>query len=74
MNTKIRFLGFAAFSLLSWRCALYAQYYVSATGNATDTLHIPLLPFVVVLAVGTGMLALVLLFDLVRSINQVKSK
>jgi TRAP-type C4-dicarboxylate transport system permease small subunit len=68
------FLGFAAFSLLCWRCALYAQYYISATGNATDTLHIPLFPFVVVLAVGTGMLALVLLFDLVHSIIQVKSK
>ena len=68
------FLGFAAFSLLCWRCVLYAQYYISATGNATDTLHIPLFPFVLVLAVGTGMLALVLLFDLVRSIAKVKSK
>jgi TRAP-type C4-dicarboxylate transport system permease small subunit len=68
------FLGFAAFSLLCWRCALYAQYYISATGNATDTLHIPLTPFVIVLSVGTGMLALILLFDLVYSIFQVKSK
>lgn len=68
------FLGFAAFSLLCWRCALYAKYYLSATGNHTDTLNIPLFPFVVVLAVGTGMLALVLLFDLIKSIIKVKSK
>ena len=68
------FLGFAAFSLLCWRCVLYAQYYLSATGNATDTLHIPLFPFVIVLAVGTGMLALVLLFDLGHSIAKVKGK
>lgn len=68
------FLGFAAFSLLCWRCALYAQYYISATGNHTDTLGIPLTPFVIVLAVGTGMLALVILFDLVRSLTKVKSK
>ena len=68
------FLGFTAFSLLCWRCVLYALYYISATGNATDTLHIPLFPFVLVLAVGTGMLALILLFDLVRSIAKVKSK
>jgi TRAP-type C4-dicarboxylate transport system permease small subunit len=67
------FLGFAAFSMLCWRCVLYAQYYLSLTrGNATDTLHIPLFPFVLVLAVGTGMLALVLLFDLIHSMAEVK--
>ena len=69
------FLGFAAFSLLCWRCIVYAQYYLSLTrGNATDTLHIPLFPFVLFLAIGTGMLALVLLFDLVHSIAKVKGK
>lgn len=68
------FLGFIAFSLLCWRCALFAKYYLSATGNATDTLGIPLFPFVVVLAVGTGMLALVLLFDLIHLLTKVKSK
>ena len=68
------FLGFAAFSLLCWRCALYAQYYISATGNHTDTLGIPLFPFVVVLAVVTGMLALVLLFDFAHSLTEVRRK
>ena len=72
LTVLANFLGFSAFSLLCWRCALYAQYYISATGNATDTLHIPLFPFVVVLAVGTGMLALVLLIDLIKSITRVK--
>jgi TRAP-type C4-dicarboxylate transport system permease small subunit len=73
LTALANFLGFAAFSLLCWRCALYAQYYISATGNHTDTLGIPLTPFVIVLAVGTGMLALVILFDLVRSLTKVKS-
>jgi TRAP-type C4-dicarboxylate transport system permease small subunit len=73
LTALANFLGFAAFSLLCWRCVLYAQYYISATGNHTDTLNIPLFPFVVVLAVGTGMLALVILFDLVRSLTKVKS-
>jgi TRAP-type C4-dicarboxylate transport system permease small subunit len=69
------FLGLVAFSLLCWRCVLYAQYYLSIkTGNATDTLHIPLYPFVLVLAVGAGMLALVILFDLIHSIAKVKGK
>jgi TRAP-type C4-dicarboxylate transport system permease small subunit len=69
------FLGLAAFSVMCWRVVLYMQYYLSITkGNATDTLHIPLYPFVLVLAIGTGMLALVLLFDLVHSIAEVTRK
>ena len=69
------FLGFAAFSLLCWRCILYTQYFLSITrGNATDTLHIPIFPFVLILATGTGMLALVLLFDLAHSVAEVKRK
>ena len=69
------FLGFAAFSLLCWRCVLYTQYFLSITrGNATDTLHIPIFPFVLILAIGAGMLALVLLFDLVHSLAKVKGK
>ena len=74
LTVLANFLGFAAFSLLCWRCVLYAQYYLTATGNHTDTLGIPLSPFVVVLAVGTGMLALILLFDMIRSIKKVKTK
>jgi len=69
------FLGLAAFSVMCWRVVLYMQYYLSITkGNATDTLHIPLYPFVLVLAIGTGMLALVLLFDLAHSITEVTRK
>jgi len=69
------FLGLAAFSILCWQVVLYAQYYLSITrGDATDTLHIPIFPFVLVLAIGTGMMALVLLFDLVHSIAEVKRK
>jgi len=68
-------LGLAAFSVLCWRSILLAQYYLSSkTGNATDTLHIPLFPFVLVLAIGVGMVALVLLFDLIHSLAEVKQK
>jgi len=69
------FLGLVAFSLLCWRAVLYAQYYLSITrGDATDTLHIPIFPFVLMLAVGAGMLALVLLFDLGHSLAEGKRK
>jgi TRAP-type C4-dicarboxylate transport system permease small subunit len=69
------FLGFIAFSLLTWRVIVLANYYLSLKrGSATDTLGIPIFPFVVVLAIGTGVMALVLLFDLIRAIAEVKSK
>lgn len=75
ITTLANFLGFAAFTLLCWRCVVYTQYYLSITrGNATDTLHIPIFPFVLILAIGTGMLALVLLFDFMHSLTKVRRK
>jgi TRAP-type C4-dicarboxylate transport system permease small subunit len=69
------FLGLGAFSLLTWRVILLVQYYLSLKkGNATDTLGIPIFPFVIVLAIGTGAMALVLLFDLIHSLAEVKGK
>jgi TRAP-type C4-dicarboxylate transport system permease small subunit len=66
-------VGFAGFSLLCWRVILLAQYYFSLKkGNATDTLHIPIAPFVILLAIGLGILALDLLFDLIHSIVEAK--
>jgi TRAP-type C4-dicarboxylate transport system permease small subunit len=75
LTSIARFLGFAAFTLLCWRCVVYTQYYLALTrGNATDTLHIPLFPFVLCLAIGAGMLALVLLLDMIHSIAKVAGK
>ena len=75
LTSLAHLLGLVAFSLLCWQVILYMQYYLSLTrGNATDTLHIPLYPFVLVLAIGAGMMALVLLFDLAHSITEVKRK
>jgi TRAP-type C4-dicarboxylate transport system permease small subunit len=66
-------VGFVAFSLLFWRVILLAQYYLNLKhGNATDTLHIPIAPFVIVLAIGLGILAVDLLFDLVNSLLEAK--
>jgi TRAP-type C4-dicarboxylate transport system permease small subunit len=68
-------LGFIAFSLLTWRVILLVKYYLSLTkGSHTDTLGIPIFPFVIMLAIGLGMLALVLLFDLIHSFSEVKRK
>jgi TRAP-type C4-dicarboxylate transport system permease small subunit len=67
--------GFVIFSLMFWQVILLVSYYMNLeAGNTTYTLHIPISPFVVVLAVGMGVLAVVLLFDLVHSIVEVKRK
>jgi TRAP-type transport system small permease protein len=74
--TSIAYLiGLAAFSVLCWRMIALSQYYFGLKhGNTTDTMGIPIAPFVIVVAVGLGMLALVLLFDLIHTIIEVKQK
>jgi TRAP-type transport system small permease protein len=69
------FMGLIIFSVLAWRLALLAKYYLDLErGNSTDTLGIPLFPFVVTTVIGMGMMALVLLFDFVHSLTEVKGK
>jgi len=74
--TSIAYLiGVAVFSLLCWCMITKAQYFMSLThGNTTDTMGIPIAPFVIMVAIGLGMLALVLLFDLVHTLAEVKKK
>ncbi len=68
-------IGVIAFSVLCWRMIVLAQYYNSLThGNTTDTMRIPISPFVIIVAIGLGMLALVLLFDMVHAFAEVKKK
>ncbi len=75
LDTLACFIGLIAFSVLTWRLIDLAGYFLTLTkGNATDTLGIPLFPFVVITAIGTGMLALVLLFDLINSLIEVKRR
>jgi TRAP-type C4-dicarboxylate transport system permease small subunit len=75
IRTFAYLVGLAAFSLLAWQVFVLAQHYLSATrGNATDTLGIPLFPFVLAMAIGCGVMALVLLVDVVHSIAEVRRK
>ncbi len=69
------FIGLVSFSLITWRLIGLGQYYLSLKrGNATDTLGMPYLPFVVITAIGCAMLAIVLIYDLIHSLAEVKSK
>jgi TRAP-type C4-dicarboxylate transport system permease small subunit len=74
--TSISYLiGVAAFSLLCWRMIMRAQYYFALKhGNTTDTMGIPIAPFIILVAIGLGMLALVLIVDLIQTIVEVKQK
>jgi TRAP-type C4-dicarboxylate transport system permease small subunit len=68
-------IGFAGFVLLTWQLAVLAKYYLALKhGSATDTLHIPIFPFVIAVALGCAMLAIVLLYDLARSLSEVNRK
>ncbi len=68
-------IGVVVFSGLCWRMIVLAQYYIGLKhGNTTDTMGIPIPPFIILVAIGLGMLALVLLFDLIQSISEVKKK
>jgi TRAP-type C4-dicarboxylate transport system permease small subunit len=68
-------IGLAVFSVLSWRMVVLSQYYSSLKhGNTTDTMGIPIAPFAIIVAIGLGMLALILVFDLVHTLAEVKKK
>ena len=62
--------GLTAFSAMSWRAVVLALKYYHEKGHATDILHIPYSPFLLVLALGTGVLALVLLLDLLQTLGK----
>jgi TRAP-type C4-dicarboxylate transport system permease small subunit len=75
LTSLAHFVGLLACSILTWRLIGLAGYFLSLTkGSKTDTMGIPLFPFVVITAIGTGMLALVLLFDFIHSLAEVKRK
>jgi TRAP-type transport system small permease protein len=76
LTTISLFFGFVGFSLISWRMVLHAQkYFLMTRGNTSDTLNIPYAPFMLGLAVGAGVMALMLIVDIVHTISaEVKRK
>lgn len=60
-------LGTALFGLITWQSMLYASNLMH-TGEVSLTLQMPIYPFVYGIAVGSGMLCLVLLIDFFKSL------
>ena len=69
------FIGLVGFSLLCWQLFLLAWRYVfMARGGLTLTLGIPFCPFMFMLTIAAGLIALTLLIDLVKSVAKVVQK
>ena len=68
-------IGFGGFSLLCWQMLLRTMRYIALKeGGVTDTLEMPYYPFMLALAIGAGVLALIILIDLLRSLTEVARK
>lgn len=67
-NLAASIVGVAGFSLICWRMFLQAQkYFLMPRGNTTDTLNIQYSPFMLALSIGAGLMALMLIVDLIRT-------
>ncbi len=70
VNFVTYLVGSAGFGLISWQVFLMARnYYIN--DYVSDTLGVPLFPFMLGLTIGAGLIALVLLIDFARSLVEV---
>jgi TRAP-type C4-dicarboxylate transport system permease small subunit len=75
MSTLACLIGLGGFSFISWQTFLLAKkYFLLPRGDETDTLGLPYSPFILLLSIGAGMMALMLVVDIVRSIAEVTRK
>ena len=66
--------GSAAFAVICWRSVLLTIKYVVEKGHVTDTLQFPYYPFTIIMAIGTGLLAIMLLIHLIHSLVEIVRK
>lgn len=62
-------IGTALFVIMAWQCLAYATD-LRHSGEVSLTLQMPIHPFVYGIALGSGILALVLLVDFIRSLRR----
>jgi TRAP-type C4-dicarboxylate transport system permease small subunit len=75
MSALACLIGLGGFSLISWQTFLLAKkYFLNSRMDETDTLGLPFSPFILLLSIGAGMMALMLVVDIVRSIAEVLRK
>ncbi|UCD29287.1 MAG: TRAP transporter small permease [Planctomycetota bacterium] len=68
-------IGLGGFSFISWQTFVLAKkYFLLPKMDETDTLGLPFSPFILLLSIGAGMMALILVVDVVRYIAEVTRK
>ncbi|MBW1791692.1 MAG: TRAP transporter large permease subunit [Deltaproteobacteria bacterium] len=73
LDTLAYLMGLGAFSLICWRMlAMAKEYILLGDTGTTETLGIPYFPFMLMLAIGVGMLCLILVMDLFQSFRKAK--
>lgn len=71
MSALACLIGLGGFSLMSWQTFILAKkYFLLPRGDETDTLGIPYSPFILLLSIGAGMMALMLIVDVIRYIAE----
>lgn len=70
INSAAYLLSIGLISLATWQSIVYAQY-LWQQGIISETLRIPVYPFLLVVAFGSALLCLALIADLINSLAQV---
>jgi len=70
INSITCFLGFSLFLLIAWRSTLYAEN-LRACGQVSTILYIPIHPFVYSIIIGSAVICLILLGNLVEHLRHV---
>jgi len=66
-------IGLGAFFLICWQMLVMAtEYFLLGDTGTTEELGIPFFPFMLTLAIGVGMLCIILLTDLLQSLKQAR--
>lgn len=73
VNAITHFMSMILFALVAWRTGLWATE-IWKTGEKSETLRIIYYPFVYVVAICCGLLALVLLIDFLKSLAPEKGE
>ena len=63
--------GLLAFAVIFWRSILLTKKYILESGHVSDTLEIPFYPFTILMAMGIGMLVIVLIVEVIHSADKV---
>jgi len=67
VDSIVYLLAVVFFAIFTWRVFAYTEYLLER-GESSVNLRIPYAPFTIIIAVGGGLLCLVLLVDLIRTI------